>query len=76
MEIIPFLHTFFLAMKLYPEVQRKAQEETDSPNLPYVEVAIKELLRWDPVTNYVPTLSHHWSSPLNDCPRRYPPRDR
>jgi len=49
-------------MQLYPEVQRKAQEEldrvigkgrlptiADRPNLPYIEAVIKELLRWNPV---------------------------
>ncbi|KAF9647048.1 cytochrome P450 [Thelephora ganbajun] len=59
---VSFLRTFFLAMQLYPEVQRKAQEEldrvvgqdrlpriADRPNLPYIEAVIKELLRWNPV---------------------------
>ncbi|KAJ5987004.1 hypothetical protein N7451_011369 [Penicillium sp. IBT 35674x] len=54
--------TFFLAMTLYPEVQRKAQEEidrvlgagrlpkmTDRASLPYVEAVVKETLRWHPV---------------------------
>ncbi|GJJ06166.1 hypothetical protein Clacol_000355 [Clathrus columnatus] len=54
--------TFFAAMTLYPEVQRKAQEELDSliglerlpcvadrPSLPYVEAVLKEVLRWVPV---------------------------
>lgn len=49
-------------MQLYPEVQRKAQEEidrvvgndrlptiADRPNLPYIEALIKEVLRWNPV---------------------------
>lgn len=53
---------FFLAMILYPEVQRKAQEEIDSVvgtrrlpsfddrgNLPYVDAIVKEVLRWHPV---------------------------
>jgi cytochrome P450 len=53
---------FFLAMILYPEVQRKAQEEIDRVvgtrrlpsfddrgNLPYVEAIVKEVLRWHPV---------------------------
>jgi cytochrome P450 len=54
--------TFFLAMTLYPEVQRKAQEEidrvlgpgrlpkvVDRANLPYVDAVVKETLRWHPV---------------------------
>ncbi|KAE8146925.1 cytochrome P450 [Aspergillus avenaceus] len=52
---------FFLAMALYPEVQRKAQEEidrvvgerlpefSDRESLPYIEAMVKELLRWHPV---------------------------
>ncbi|KAG8727459.1 hypothetical protein FRC11_013136, partial [Ceratobasidium sp. 423] len=54
---------FFLAMVLYPEVQKKAQEELDSvvgntrlptfedrPRLGYIERVIQETLRWRPVT--------------------------
>ncbi|KAG5800528.1 hypothetical protein H9Q69_000415 [Fusarium xylarioides] len=54
---------FVLAMLLFPEVQRKAQQEIDSvvgterlpqfedrDNLPYVDALIKESLRWIPVT--------------------------
>lgn len=50
-------------MTLYPEVQRKAQEEIDRvvgtgrlpnfedrENLPYVDAVVKEALRWHPVT--------------------------
>ncbi|KAF9508857.1 hypothetical protein BS47DRAFT_1397467 [Hydnum rufescens UP504] len=53
------LHAFVLAMLLYPEVQRKAQDEIervvgsdrlpgmhDRDSLPYVENLIKELVRW------------------------------
>jgi len=49
-------------MTLYPEVQRKAQEEIDGvvgtdrlpsfqdrQNLPYVDAIVKEVLRWHPV---------------------------
>ncbi|KAI0820142.1 cytochrome P450 [Trametes gibbosa] len=55
--------SFFLAMLLYPEVQRKAQAEvdrvvgrdrlpdfSDEPFLPYVSAIVKEVLRWRPVT--------------------------
>ena len=50
-------------MMVYPEVQRRAQEEidrvigsdrlptfADRGSLPYVEAVAKELLRWNPVT--------------------------
>ncbi|CAJ0547332.1 Ff.00g040860.m01.CDS01 [Fusarium sp. VM40] len=53
---------FILAMLLFPDVQRKAQQEIDSvvgsdrlpnfedrDNLPYVDALIKETLRWIPV---------------------------
>jgi cytochrome P450 len=49
-------------MVLFPEVQRKAQQEIDSviggdrlptaedrPRLPYVEALVAEVLRWQPV---------------------------
>lgn len=52
-------YSFYLAMMLHPELQRKAQEEIDrvvgtdrlptiedQPNLPYVSALIKETLRW------------------------------
>ncbi|TFK64018.1 cytochrome P450 [Pluteus cervinus] len=54
---------FILAMRLYPEVMKKAQAEIDrvvgrerAPNfadrdkLPYIRALIKEVLRWGPVT--------------------------
>lgn len=53
---------FFLAMVLYPEVQKKAQAELDSvvgrsrmptfadlEHLPYMQAVVKEALRWNPV---------------------------
>ncbi|KAJ6007266.1 hypothetical protein N7540_011242 [Penicillium herquei] len=56
------IEAFFLAMTLYPEVQRKAQDEidrvvgvgrlpkmADRPSLPYIEAVVKETLRWHPV---------------------------
>ncbi|KDN35143.1 hypothetical protein RSAG8_11831, partial [Rhizoctonia solani AG-8 WAC10335] len=56
------LMMFFLAMVLYPEVQKKAQKELDSvignarlptfedrADLGYIEKIIQELLRWHPV---------------------------
>ncbi|KAL0581128.1 hypothetical protein V5O48_000917 [Marasmius crinis-equi] len=54
--------TFFLVMTLYPDVQKRAQDEIDRVvgkdglphvkdrgELPYVEAIIKEILRWAPV---------------------------
>ncbi|KAL0942946.1 cytochrome p450 oxidoreductase [Colletotrichum truncatum] len=56
------LGCFFLAMTMFPEVQRKAQDEidrvvggnrlpnaSDRPNLPYANAIVKEVLRWQPV---------------------------
>ncbi|KAH9067504.1 cytochrome P450 [Lactarius vividus] len=56
------LQTFFLAMTLYPEVQRAAHAEidavlgdsrlpdfSDEDKLPYVSAVLKEVLRWHPV---------------------------
>ncbi|KZT19016.1 cytochrome P450, partial [Neolentinus lepideus HHB14362 ss-1] len=56
------IHSFFLAMMLYPEVQKKAQAEIDAivgpdklpsfadrDQLPYIEALVSEVLRWNPV---------------------------
>lgn len=53
---------FFLAMTLYPEIQRLAQREldavvgserlpqfSDQDSLPYINAIVKECLRWQPV---------------------------
>jgi len=64
---------FFLAMTLYPEVKKKAQEELDLVigrgrppkiddlgSLPYNEALVKELLRWKPpvpMGRYLPPYS-------------------
>jgi cytochrome P450 len=50
-------------MVLYPDVQRKAQEEidrvvgpdrlpdhNDRESLPYIEAVVKETMRWQPIT--------------------------
>lgn len=57
------IHSFWLAMSLYPDVQKRAQEEidrvvgtsrlptfADRENLPYVEAMLTEALRWHQVT--------------------------
>ncbi|KLO15926.1 cytochrome P450 oxidoreductase OrdA-like protein [Schizopora paradoxa] len=56
---VSITYSFYLAMMLHPEIQRKAQEEIDrvvgtdrlptiedQPNLPYVAALVKETLRW------------------------------
>ena len=56
------LYAFFLAMTLYPEIQKKAQAELDAvvgqdrlpesedrDSLPYINAICLELLRWLPV---------------------------
>ncbi|EIW76051.1 cytochrome P450 [Coniophora puteana RWD-64-598 SS2] len=56
------LSSFFLAMVLHPDVQRKAQAEIDTvigagrlpdfedrASLPYISAIVKEVLRWNPV---------------------------
>jgi len=56
------INTFFLAMSLHPEVQKKAQTEidtvigndrlpsfSDQDHLPYVQSLVKEVFRWNPV---------------------------
>ncbi|KAF7374575.1 Cytochrome p450 [Mycena sanguinolenta] len=57
------LASFFLAMALHPDIQKKAQTEIDTvigtdrlpefedrPSLPFVEALYRELMRWKPVT--------------------------
>ncbi|KAI6017138.1 cytochrome P450 [Pisolithus marmoratus] len=56
-------YAFFLAMTLYPEVQKKAQAEIDAVtgserlptfadrgSMPYIEALVKEVFRWHAVT--------------------------
>ena len=56
------MESLFMAMCLYPNVQRKAQVEldlvlgerlpefNDRPNLPYLNAIVKETMRWQLVT--------------------------
>ena len=57
------MYSFFLALALFPQVQRRAQAELgavvgrdrlptfdDRPRLPYIEALCKELMRWQMVT--------------------------
>ncbi|KAF9463699.1 cytochrome P450 [Collybia nuda] len=59
------LEWFILAMAKYPDVQRKCQEEldavvgrsrmptfADSPNLPYMNACVREVLRWRTVAPF------------------------
>lgn len=56
------MKSLFVAMLLYPDIQKKAQEELDSvigrdrlpsfedrPRLPFVDAVCKEALRWRPI---------------------------
>jgi cytochrome P450 len=62
-QTVSSLSSLFLALVLYPEVQKRAQAELDSvvsrdrmptyddkPRLPYIEAISKELMRWQMVT--------------------------
>ena len=61
-QTVSAVYSFFLAMTLFPEVQKRAKEEIDAvvgsdrlpsfadrPKLPYVEALVKEVFRWNPV---------------------------
>jgi hypothetical protein len=62
-QTIAALMSLFVAMLIYPDIQKKAQDELDSltdrerlptfedrPRLPFVDAVCKETLRWRPVT--------------------------
>ena len=68
------MQALFLAMALYPEVQKKAQAEIDAvvglnrlpefedrPSLPYINAVVKELLRWHLVGPFgtISSYNHH-----------------
>jgi len=63
MKTVSSMTSFFLALALFPRVQRRAQAELDvvvgrdrlptfddRPRLPYIEALVKELMRWQMVT--------------------------
>jgi cytochrome P450 len=72
-QTVSAIYAFFLAMNLFPEVQRKAQTEIDAvvglerlptledrPRLPYINALVKEVLRWNtvaPLGEYMGALS-------------------
>jgi len=60
---VSVLASFFLAMALHPDIQKKAQDEIDAvvgthrlpefedrPSLPFLEALYREVMRWRPVT--------------------------
>jgi hypothetical protein len=62
-ETVSAMYSLFLALVLFPQVQRRAQAELDAvigrdrlptfddrPRLPYIEAVCKELMRWQMVT--------------------------
>jgi cytochrome P450 len=62
-ETVSSMTSLFLALVLFPQVQRRAQAELDvvtgrdrlptfedRPRLPYIEALCKELMRWQMVT--------------------------
>ncbi|KAJ5375711.1 hypothetical protein N7517_007717 [Penicillium concentricum] len=76
--------SFFLAMALFPEAQRKAQEEIDTvlggnrlpqfqdrDDLPYINALVKEVLRWHPV---VPMSVAHTSTQDDTCEGYFIPK--
>ncbi|CAI7648233.1 unnamed protein product [Penicillium palitans] len=76
--------SFFLAMALFPEAQRKAQQELDTvigsdrlpqfqdrDNLPYMDALVKEVLRWHPV---VPMSVTHTSTQDDTCEGYFVPK--
>ena len=56
------MHTFFLAMRLHPDIQSRARRELetvlgthrlptfeDFGSVPYIDALIKEVIRWQPI---------------------------
>jgi len=61
-QTVSAIMSFFVAVLLYPDIQKKAQDELDSaigrerlpsfedrPRLPFIDAVCKEMLRWRPV---------------------------
>lgn len=86
--ILAFLH----AMIKYPEVQKRAQAEIDSvmgddrsplwsdfPRLPYINMIVKETMRWRPVTPlafpHATSQGEHSPSPLPSPPHPKHPQN-
>ncbi|KAF5354009.1 hypothetical protein D9756_007056 [Leucocoprinus leucothites] len=77
------IQSYFMAMSLYPEVQKKAQEELDRvlgnrlpefddrPNLPYISAMVKESMRWQVVT---PLAAPHMASNADEYEGYYIPK--
>ena len=62
-QTVAMLYSFLLAMVLYPEAQKRAQDEIDAltergriptlrdrEHLPFIDCIIKEIFRWAPPT--------------------------
>jgi cytochrome P450 len=62
-QTVSTIMSFFVAMLLYPNIQKKGRDELDSavgrqrlpsfgdrPRLPFIDAVCKELLRWRPAT--------------------------
>ncbi|KAF5353955.1 hypothetical protein D9756_007034 [Leucocoprinus leucothites] len=77
------VQSYFMAMALHPEVQKKAQEEldrvlggrlpefNDRPNLPYINAMVKESMRWQLVT---PLALAHMASEADEYNGYYIPK--
>ncbi|KAJ3561433.1 hypothetical protein NP233_g10196 [Leucocoprinus birnbaumii] len=80
---ISAIRTFFMAMCLFPEVQRKAQAELDSvldgrlpefddrPSLPYINAIVKENMRWQLV---LPLALYHMATEDDEYDGYYVPK--
>ncbi|KAF9442561.1 cytochrome P450 [Macrolepiota fuliginosa MF-IS2] len=81
--VISIIEAFFLAMVMYPEVQKKAQDEldivlgsslpgfNDRASLPYINALVKEMFRWHLVT---PLAIPHTTSQADEYDGFYIPK--